>query len=523
MSHRSRGCLRCRQRRVKCDGGRPSCQRCVTRNERCVGYREESDLLFQDETNKVVLKSTSDSAASSSSPSASSSSSARTQRTRSRSVERLDTSSFQLPSSRSWLKGQSPMGKQHMSLDEQAASSFMDKYVIYPCNESSSPGFLEHLPSLFSEVNIQGRLALRYAVQAAGFADLSREHDDQCLSQRALEHYGEALNALGKSLGKKGKVPDDFDLMTVVILDIFETLFIPHAANVGSHTQGMAHILRLRGHTQFHDPRGWGLFRLAHHRLLKEQLAKQMPPFSESSLWLGSLNDELSVVHLEKDGLDISTICARANQILRDLNEGAIDYKMGVDLISEMISLDHKTTQWRARPEWSFRTLKKNEITGNQDIIGRFPDTIQLHRDIWMAYEWNYHRTARIILHQKLLACIAKVSSMPNTSRSVDTTKILGDVERSSLFQIEVLADEILATVPQSMGDINNLAVCIPDPSSPPRSQAIGAYFLLWPMKIVKAPGGMCTASQKASAQMVFERIRECTRMKTNLGGLSMI
>jgi hypothetical protein len=37
---------------------------------------------------------------------------------------------------------------------------------------------------------------------------------------------------------------------------------------LGSHTQGMAHILRLRGHEQFHDPRGWGLFRLAHHRLV---------------------------------------------------------------------------------------------------------------------------------------------------------------------------------------------------------------------------------------------------------------
>lgn len=35
-----------------------------------------------------------------------------------------------------------------------------------------------------------------------------------------------------------------------------------------SHVQGIAHILRLRGHEQFNDPRSWSLFRLAHHRIV---------------------------------------------------------------------------------------------------------------------------------------------------------------------------------------------------------------------------------------------------------------
>lgn len=43
---------------------------------------------------------------------------------------------------------------------------------------------------------------------------------------------------------------------------------MPDSLTTGSHAQGMAHILRLRGHAQFYDPRGWGLFRLAHHRLV---------------------------------------------------------------------------------------------------------------------------------------------------------------------------------------------------------------------------------------------------------------
>ncbi|KAH6894310.1 hypothetical protein B0T10DRAFT_558455 [Thelonectria olida] len=554
MSHRSRGCLRCRQRRVKCDRRRPSCQRCLTRNELCVGYRDEVDLLFQNETEKVVLKSTSKSATSSSSSSTSSRNRSSGRRTRSRSVEPspvtepLDTSAVQVPSShRPWLK-KSHAGHQSASLEDQAVSIFMDAYVIHPCNESSSPGFLEHLPCLFGEVNVQGRYALRWAVQAAAFANLSREEDAETMAHRALECYGEALGALGKSLAEKRKAPDDYDLMAVVMLDIFETLFLSQSSSTtASHTQGMAHILRLRGHEQFYDARGWGLFRLAHHRLVsidviliqdtpsnpsnsaslpskqKQQLAKQMPPLPESKLWLENLNDNMSSVRLEKDALEISTICHRANEVLQSLNSGAIDFAELIQLVLEMIRLDQETAHWRNGPEWAFRSITKSHVIGNKEGINKLPDTIQLHRDLWMAYEWNYHRTARIILHQRLLACLDKASSMPNAREHIEAEATMRDLEFSSLFQIELLADEVLSTVPQCLGDVDHLGQCLCDSSSPPRHQAVGAYLLLWPIKIIKSTDGKCTASQKAAASAVFERIRECTGMKTNLGALSLI
>lgn len=119
-----------------------------------------------------------------------------------------------------WLK-QQPEEIQ-ISKEDQAVDRFMDKYVVYPCNETSSPGFLEHLPCLFKEVNIEGRYALRWAVQAAAYADLARDSDDDQLARRALHCYSMALSALGKSLAEPGKTPDDYDLMAVVVLDVFE-------------------------------------------------------------------------------------------------------------------------------------------------------------------------------------------------------------------------------------------------------------------------------------------------------------
>ncbi|KAI6783795.1 uncharacterized protein J7T54_001671 [Emericellopsis cladophorae] len=44
----SRDCHLCRKRRVKCDLGRPQCQRCIKYGAECPGYRNQQDLLFRD-------------------------------------------------------------------------------------------------------------------------------------------------------------------------------------------------------------------------------------------------------------------------------------------------------------------------------------------------------------------------------------------------------------------------------------------------------------------------------------------
>lgn len=109
--------------------------------------------------------------------------------------------------------------------EDRAVSEFFEKYVMYPCNDSSSPGFLEYLPCLFEEVKTkgrQGRQALRWAVRAAAYASISNDQDNYLLGNKALECYGLALSALAQSLKDPGVKPDDYILMTVVVLDLFE-------------------------------------------------------------------------------------------------------------------------------------------------------------------------------------------------------------------------------------------------------------------------------------------------------------
>jgi hypothetical protein len=119
-----------------------------------------------------------------------------------------------------WAKSPPPSSKQ--SVEDQVVDQFFEKYVMYPCNNGSSPGFLEFLPPLFKDGKVEGRVALRWAVRAASYATLSNEQDNPALGSKALECYGLALSALGEALSDPSYVPNDYEFMTIVVLDIFE-------------------------------------------------------------------------------------------------------------------------------------------------------------------------------------------------------------------------------------------------------------------------------------------------------------
>jgi hypothetical protein len=105
--------------------------------------------------------------------------------------------------------------------EDKVVSEFFDEFVMYPCNSESVPGFLEHLPSMFHEVSVGNRIALRWAVQAAAYANLPRDRNPGS-SDKAMQCYGLALSALSESLSEPDAVADDYILMTIVVLDLFE-------------------------------------------------------------------------------------------------------------------------------------------------------------------------------------------------------------------------------------------------------------------------------------------------------------
>jgi len=244
----------------------------------------------------------------------------------------------------------------------------------------------------------------------------------------------------------------------------------------------------------------------------------------EQDAWLSSIDSEAPAVQIERGNLEITKLQARAKSLRASMQSDLVDGARLLMMVKEMHELDRKTVSWRTGEEWRFRTIPKTEVTmPSKDAEGEFserlPKNIQLHQDVWIAYEWNYHRTAHILLHTNLLTCLdwAKTPSSENTQLDSD----LQLLTRASVSIIQGLANEILSTVPQTFGDIDNQGRKT-DLAFAARCRALGAYFLLWPIKILKSSKAV-TVRQREDAEIVFERIREYTGMKDALGDLSCI
>jgi hypothetical protein len=237
---------------------------------------------------------------------------------------------------------------------------------------------------------------------------------------------------------------------------------------------------------------------------------------------LDHLCADMASVHLEKDTLHISTICERARNLLKDLKETDMSVRQVIDLVHEMQALDQAAVSWRQGQQWAFSTISKTELTGSKVVMADFPDSIQIHPDIWSAYEWNYHRTARIILHEQLLTCLRRASNA-SAHLELSDAPIVTPLVVESVTIIRSLADKVLATVPQSLGDLDDSGRVRDSDSPPPRCRAVGSYLLLWSMKTIRETQSSTSEEQKRAAQCVFDRIREYTGAKLYLGDLSSI
>ncbi|KAK8028280.1 negative acting factor [Apiospora marii] len=141
----------------------------------------------------------------------------------------------------------------------------------------------------------------------------------------------------------------------------------------------MAQILRLRGSNQFYNPRGWSLFRLAHHRIL----AFNQPALMESAVWLDQLNEMVPFVRLEKDAHEIKKTCERARSLLENVTVDNVSTD-AVKSIRELYELDQTASGWRQRPQWHFRTVAASDLPLDLPLqpITRH---VELHGDVWKA------------------------------------------------------------------------------------------------------------------------------------------
>lgn len=226
----SKGCLHCRQRRIKvpcrtsstllpvssamlpfssfvsdrwqCDLSRPSCGQCNRSERECAGYRDQMQLSFRDETQGVVKKAQ-----------------LRSDRSKiGHSQQCKPTGPVEdqvLP--RGLTASSTPPAFLSIDAVDQAVAFFFRSHV----NEASESCSLVYkdLPGLYAA---EYNSALSCVIKAIGLAGLSSYRSAPALMTSAFAHYSLALGFVGSALRNQALATTDQTLLTIYLLGIYE-------------------------------------------------------------------------------------------------------------------------------------------------------------------------------------------------------------------------------------------------------------------------------------------------------------
>lgn len=108
-------------------------------------------------------------------------------------------------------------------IDTRAVERFFINWTLNPDNDGISPGHMSDLPFLYSKSSQNSMLW--FAVRAVAFADMYRHSiGNYSFSNKALQHYGAALNRLRTLTQEKEWLSDDSVLAALLLIDNFEVL-----------------------------------------------------------------------------------------------------------------------------------------------------------------------------------------------------------------------------------------------------------------------------------------------------------
>jgi Fungal Zn(2)-Cys(6) binuclear cluster domain/Fungal specific transcription factor domain len=261
----SDACSKCRERRVKCDSLRPSCERCRKYGVDCPGYPEKNTLVFRNDTvaiqerahkkyNKKKLKISD----------GSTSSKMRRrhleERLVSRPRSRVVEAEPSLPT-RTSLVSQPDSG----TLIEGAVATFLSQWD----NPNVDIFWCLFDPVAKQPTNSARSWGLGCAMNAVSLMALALRPEMETMDIRrpASTMYGQTLQYINAALQNPAETIDYETLLTVTLIALFERMYdswdMPMPP-VSAHIRGLMSLINARGPAQFQNPMAMKIFLFAY-------------------------------------------------------------------------------------------------------------------------------------------------------------------------------------------------------------------------------------------------------------------
>lgn len=320
MPTRSSGCLTCRKRKIRCDEGRPGCQRCATHGVPCPGYRTDKPggIEFKDQTFSTkrradqqyrvreALRAGEEHGESSvsglergyawvdrSSGSSDSISLANS------SPSTIDTDDLSYGhralvlgnkngAQRESLAILSTRGIPHLhspSLERATLyNTFIETYLPWTPQGSQNGHF-----SFFQTIadKRSSEPSLQQGLDALSLVQIGSLHKDQAILRQAVRQYGNALTSLARSIAKGQYLYDDDVLASVTVLatcELYEEIN-KAGGGWGRHVQGSNQLVAMRGPNSMQSDLALLLYSNMRHGSLLHALIERKAPFMATPEW----------------------------------------------------------------------------------------------------------------------------------------------------------------------------------------------------------------------------------------------
>ncbi|KAJ4984497.1 hypothetical protein SVAN01_10049 [Stagonosporopsis vannaccii] len=445
----SKGCKRCRDRKVKCDQKRPSCSQCIRTGQECYGYRDALSMMFKDETAVVAKKAkTKYRASTTQSPQ-----SGAEHRERQHSEPNGSKASFNLhaeanaqslepidPRTSTWPTAGSVVREITPSIEDQAMGLFISSHVSQPA--PIARGQYEWVLEALHRPGCEE--IVRSSVNAASLAALANSTKNAVIAAKAYAAYGSALQMTNSALCVKETAVKDSTLISVILLGLYENFVFHDERSIqawAKHVQGASALINLRGKEQFQSSTARRIFRQFYCIVLLVCLESGTPvPSGLRDLYgycnLGSDYD----IQGRQWRIRLSRFMHDAIDLNRDKDSDPIT------VVTKAISIDRELDSIKAHlpRTWHYDTVRLQQPS--KYAHGSF---YHVYADPWIAQMWNNLRLCRMHLYRvireqlwKARACVPPLFSREEVEPQIAAAQAV----------IQTITASMCASVPQLTG-----------------------------------------------------------------------
>ncbi|KAF2110920.1 hypothetical protein BDV96DRAFT_500369 [Lophiotrema nucula] len=367
----STGCMKCRQRKIKCDERPEGCLKCFERGFVCPGYdKNQIDRFFQDETSRVKEKA---------------------EKAKAKSLALREEEDKQVRSRQSIALIEDAIGAPMLCpLIDQGIAFFMSNYTVgLDEPPSNSNTYNKHLSSFgFHPI-------VATSMTALGLAGISNITNNPNFKREAMSWYAKALNMTNSALRHPVEVKSDNTLLATMLLSNFEATSNEKTFEGWvSHVTGSSSLLKMRGKEQFATPAGRRMYIQTAATMAMNCFAQgiEMPDYihlldEESGKYEESQDPGIIYYHLQVRITDF-----RAKVLSGKIFDLA-------DIIDTALKLDEiaKSAFDGVGEEWMYE-----EVRVEGDMRGVFGDVYHVYPHLAAAQTWNWIRYNRIYLHDMI-------------------------------------------------------------------------------------------------------------------------